>query len=114
MQELPDYLPLFLEFLSQMAPDEARKLLKDSAHILAAIHARLAKRDSPYAVIFAALLFLADTKVAPMEVTEDDDSPEALDRAWEEAAVSFGPEGFAGAGQGCSRATGMLRRMNLS
>ena len=33
--ELPDYLPLFLEFLSLCAADEARRLLDDAVHVVA-------------------------------------------------------------------------------
>ena len=46
--ELPDYLPLFLEFLSLRPVEEARTLLADTAHILAALAERLGRRQSPY------------------------------------------------------------------
>lgn len=112
--ELPDYLPLFLEFLSLLPPAEAQAHLKDAAHILAAIHARLVKRGSAYAAPFAALLFLAGAKTAPVPAEDEDDSLEALDRAWEEAAVTFGPDSLkdqTAAGDGCARAAAMLSRM---
>ena len=111
--ELPDYLPLFLEFLAQLDPKEARTLLRDAAPVIAPIQARLAKRDSAYAAVLAALLHLAEAKpVAPATLPEEDDSPEALDREWEEAAVTFGP-GAPAQDQGCSRAAAMLRRMEI-
>lgn len=114
--ELPDYLPLLLEYLSILPPHEARAMLADAAHILAALGSRLAKRGSAYAAVFDALVYLTDAEVAPVVPADDvDDSLEALDRAWEEAAVTFGPENAPGRGDaGCSRATAMLSRMNLS
>lgn len=112
--ELPDYLPLFLEFLAQLDPKEARALLRDAAPVIAPIQARLAKRESAYAAVLAALLHLAEAKpVAPASLPEEDDSLDALDREWEEAAVTFGP-GAPAQGDGCSRAAAMLRRMEIS
>jgi nitrate reductase delta subunit len=116
--ELPDYLPLFLEFLSTLEPAAARALLADAAHVLATIRDRLEKRGSAYAAVFEALLLLADAKVTPQPADADpDESFAALDRAWEETPVTFGPESMADqqqAGQGCSRAAAILARMNLA
>jgi nitrate reductase molybdenum cofactor assembly chaperone NarJ/NarW len=117
-RELPDYLPLFLEFLSLLPPAEAQGQLAATAHILATLQARLDKRGSPYSAVFAALLFLASSDApAPADDHEEDDSLEALDRAWEEAAVTFGPESLKDqttSGLGCGRAAAMLNRMNLT
>jgi nitrate reductase molybdenum cofactor assembly chaperone NarJ/NarW len=111
--ELPDYLPLYLEFLSTLEPAIARGLLGETAHILAALHGRLAKRASPYAAIFQALLHLA--AAAPevrVDEPEEDESFAALDRAWEEAAVMFGPDARPTAdGAACPKAARMLERM---
>jgi nitrate reductase delta subunit len=117
-RELPDYLPLFLEFLSVLSPAEARNLLGEAAHIIVAVGGRLAKRESPYAAVFAALAELAGGIADPatVDVEEPDtESPEAIDRAWEEAAVAFGPESTPDSqtrDQGCGRAAAMLQRMN--
>ena len=114
--ELPDYLPLFLEYLSHLDREEARGTLGDVAHILAPIQQRLAKRGSSYAFALAALLRLAEyIPAASAEVAAEgpDDTPGAIDRVWEEAAVTFGgPDAAANAGQSCSRAAGMVERMN--
>lgn len=114
--ELPDYLPLFLEFLAQQPPAEARTMLADTAHILSALAARLKKRGSNYAVLFEALGDIAAIRPDPEVVAElnkvplDDPSDlAALDRAWEEAEVRFGP-GDANT-DGCPRADAMVRRM---
>lgn len=97
-KELPDYLPLFLEFLSTLEPEEARALLADAVHILAALSERLGRRQSPYKAVFDALVAIAqdapqrDAVNALLE-TPDTDPMDlvALDAAWEEEEVRFGP-----------------------
>lgn len=91
--ELPDFLPLFLEFLSLLPEHEARALLAEPAAILQTLAERLVARGSAYAVVFQALATLANAPVIEGADTsvEDPDDLEALDAAWEEAAVHFGP-----------------------
>jgi nitrate reductase delta subunit len=96
--ELPDHLPVFLEFLSMLEIGRARRLLGEAAHVLAAIGERLKKRRSPYQSVFMALVALAASTADPKAVAallsepeEDPDDLEALDRAWAEEPVSFGP-----------------------
>lgn len=93
--ELPDFLPLFLEFLSILPLEEARSHLADAAHIVKELAARLEKRESPYAALFAAVAELAGGDAGDVQLVKDDgvkpDDLEALDAAWEEAAVTFGP-----------------------
>ena len=60
--ELPDHLPVLLEFLSTRPVAEVRDILADAAHILAALNARLDRRQSPYGAVFAALLQLSGAK----------------------------------------------------
>jgi nitrate reductase delta subunit len=95
--DLPDYLPVFLEFLSVIADAEAASLIGEAAHVLEAISARLAKRQNPYQSIFRALLTIsdkpADTAAVQSLLSIQDDDPddlEALDKAWAEAPVNFG------------------------
>jgi len=57
--ELPDYLPAVLEYLSYRDLAEARDMLGDCAHILRKIGASLASRGCPYAAVFDALLVIA-------------------------------------------------------
>jgi nitrate reductase delta subunit len=45
-RELPDFLPLFLEFLSVLPERAARSMLADAAHVIAALHGKLRARDS--------------------------------------------------------------------
>ena len=91
--ELPDFLPLFLEFLSLLPGHEAQALLAEPAGILQALAERLVTRKSAYAAVFAALATLANAPAidAPDTSAEDPDDLVALDAAWEEAAVHFGP-----------------------
>jgi nitrate reductase delta subunit len=95
--ELPDYLPLFLEFLSCCTPDEAVGLLGEPVEVIAAIGARLRGKGSPYAALFDALVGLSKAKPRQdwlgelLAAPPEDDSLEALDREWEEAAAFATP-----------------------
>lgn len=113
--ELPDYLPLYLEYLSVLPGTEARAGLADVAPILQGIYRQLVRRESGYAAPLAALLELAGVKPSAVEAEETearDDTPEAIDRAWEEQAVAFGPENDPTQGNDCGRASAMVARMN--
>lgn len=101
--ELPDFLPLFLEYAATRPQAEATALLKDVSHILAGLQERLDARGSPYAAVFAALRSLAgegrmSSAGEPAEPTPADDFA-ALDKDWEETVVTFGPGDAMG---GCS------------
>jgi nitrate reductase delta subunit len=91
--ELPDFLPLFLEFLSLLPKNEAQALLAEPAGILQSLAERLVSRKSAYAAVFQALATLANAPAIDLPDTsvEDPDDLAALDAAWEEAAVHFGP-----------------------
>jgi nitrate reductase molybdenum cofactor assembly chaperone NarJ/NarW len=91
--ELPDFLPLFLEFLSLLPDIEARALLAEPASILRALADRLATRNTPYATVMTALAELAQAPTAGRSEIPDEDPSDlvALDAAWEETAVRFGP-----------------------
>ncbi|RSK35932.1 nitrate reductase molybdenum cofactor assembly chaperone [Rhodovulum iodosum] len=113
--ELPDHLPVLLEFLSTRPFAEAQETLADAAHILDALAARLGRRDSGYAAAFAALLQLSGTRadaeaVADMLAQPDDDPTDlvALDAVWEETEVTFGSDPNAG----CPQVRDMLAAMD--
>ena len=98
--ELPDYLPLFLEFLSTRPLGEAREYLADIVHIVSVLKERLRRRKSIYAEVCAALETLAGVKPDRQEVEEllerPDDDPhdlDAIDRVWAEEPVTFGGPG---------------------
>lgn len=107
-RELPDYLPLVLEYLSRQPADEARDWLRHVGHIIGLLAARAEERKSPYAVLFELLVEYPDGKLdlGPLRRRASkeprDDTPEAMDRVWEEEAVRFGAEA---PGEDCSPPT---------
>ncbi|MRU14687.1 nitrate reductase molybdenum cofactor assembly chaperone [Roseovarius sp. A21] len=113
--ELPDHLPVLLEFLATRPFTEVQETLADAAHILAALRDRLARRESPYGAVFASLLQIAGVKADAGAVAElleqPDDDPsdlEALDAVWEETEVTFGPD----PNGGCPQVRDMLAKMD--
>src|SRR5699024_3838270 len=96
--ELPDYVPMFVEFCSELEPADAIGWLEDVGRLLQLLHARLAEHESRYAVLLEPLLVLAgcpvrdETVQAEVAQEERDDTPEALDRVWLEEPVTFGPD----------------------
>lgn len=86
LDELPDYLPAVLEFVSTQPPAEAKAFLSEMAHIINAIFNALQQRQSTYASITRALLELAGEKVQAVKLAQD----EPLDTAWEEPVVFDG------------------------
>jgi nitrate reductase delta subunit len=114
--ELPDFLPLFLEFLATLPQAEACEMLGQPAHILAALAERLRKRQSPYEAVFRALTALAAVKPKGEEVSAllalPDPDPldlAALDAAWEDEAVTFGPGASGCKDELTARVRGALR-----
>ncbi|HET9426821.1 MAG TPA: nitrate reductase molybdenum cofactor assembly chaperone [Allosphingosinicella sp.] len=92
--ELPDFVPVFLEYASCLPPAEAREALGQPAHVFAALAERLDKRGSPYGAIFHALVTLAGVRpdaaaVAELQENTPDEDPARIDEEWEEAPVSF-------------------------
>jgi nitrate reductase molybdenum cofactor assembly chaperone NarJ/NarW len=84
--ELPDYLPVVLEYASTQPPAAARAFLAETAHIVRAIFSALIKRNSGYASVLAAVLDLAGERAEPVQLIEEP----ALDESWAE------PEAFGG------------------
>jgi nitrate reductase delta subunit len=97
-RELPDYLPLVLEYLSLRPAEEIGDWLRHVVHILELLAARAAERGSPYAQLFEVLVEIAQGRVdltlmrRRVATEARDDTPEAIDEVWEEEAVRFGPE----------------------
>ena len=84
--ELPDYLPVMLEFVSTQPPREARAFLGEMAHIFNAIFNALQQRESAYASVLGALLELSGEKAHAVRIAPD----EAMDASWEEPVVFDG------------------------
>lgn len=105
--QLPDYLPAFLEFLALQPQQQAREHLHEIAHILMAIEGALRRRASAYAGVFDLLLQWSGAAEAGVgsvdsghrpaadghrnggEPGDDDTSFAAIDAAWAEAPVNF-------------------------
>lgn len=117
--ELPDHLPVLLEFLATRPADEAQDVLSDAAHIFAALVERLNRRESSYAPVFAALTQIAGVQADDEAVAEllaqpdvDPDDLKALDAIWEESEVLFGPDPNAGCPQVRDMLAGMDQPVN--
>ena len=78
--ELPDYLPVVLEFSATLSDTQARDFLAEFAHLLTSLYSALVGQRSRYACLFAALLELAGQKIQLTEVQAN----EPVDLSWEE------------------------------
>lgn len=78
--ELPDYLPVVLEFASTQPTAIARSFLSETAPILNALHAALVRRGSRYAAVLGAVLEVAGERVVHVDLPPE----EPLDAGWAE------------------------------
>lgn len=84
--EMPDFLPVVLQFLSTQPPHQSRMFLGEMTHILNSIFNVLQKRNSAYASVLGALIELAGEKAYPVKIVLD----EPIDCIWEEPTVFDG------------------------
>ena len=90
-RELPDYLPVLLEYLSCRDLAEARVMLADCAHILTTIGRSLVARGSRYAAVLQALLVIAgESPIDAAKVPPVREERESLDRDWAEQPAFAG------------------------
>jgi nitrate reductase delta subunit len=113
--ELPDFVPVFLEYASCLSPVEAREMLGQPAHVFAALAERLDKREAKYAAIFRCLVSLAKARVdadarAVVDENTPPEDPVDVDAEWEEAPVSFS----AGAAYEMGGPTGVVAKIRAS
>jgi nitrate reductase delta subunit len=90
--EMPDHLPVVLEYASTQPPREARDFLGEMAHIFNVIFSALDKRQSRYASVLGALIELAGETAQAVSVP--DEAP--VDETWSEPAAF---DGCSSAGQ---------------
>lgn len=89
--ELPDYLPMMLEFAA-VDPVRGAELLGNAAPVLDLLHGRLKARDSLYAAVLHATVLAAGARLGEVPLTDaPDPTPEELDKAYEDQPVMFGP-----------------------
>jgi nitrate reductase delta subunit len=107
--QLPDYIPLYLEFLSEQDADFAEEWLGDICHLLTMLSERLIDRECYYSVLFDALVDISGLYVNRAEIAETvskemrDDTIEAIDKEWEDKEIKFSDPMQAGqAGSQCS------------
>lgn len=81
--ELPDYVPLFLEYLSQLPNQDASKMLGEAVDVLALIGRKLKGNSSPYHSVFAVLEGMSPVAAQAL--------PEVPIREMEETIIQFGP-----------------------
>lgn len=81
--ELPDYLPLFLEYLSLLPDAQALALLGEAVHVLALIGAKLERNGSSYHAVFKVLENLSPVQARELTV--------APVRDMDQAMAAFGP-----------------------
>ena len=84
--ELPDHLPVVLEFASTQPPEVARSFLGEMAHILNALFSALLARGTPYASVVAAILEVSGQQAQSVPVAPE---PE-IDESWDEPAAFDG------------------------
>lgn len=90
--ELPDYLPMFLEFLAMQTQEKAEDLLSEIIDIVGFIHKKLNEKDNPYKYLLAAIIQLSKRKPAEARIAKMVlEMPEiSIDEAYEEVPVTFG------------------------
>jgi len=114
--ELPDYLPLFLDYCSTLPDEAARDMLAEPGVVLVALAARLAEKGSDYAPLFALLCDIAGVEMDEeaknaLPPAEDPESLEELDAQWEEEEIRFGAEAVPDPNAACPKVGQMLDRM---
>lgn len=75
-KELPDYLPLLLEFASLLEAEEGQSFLSRWNKVLRQLHANLAEADSPY----AALIGVIEARSRTPEAGDAKEAPRAARR----------------------------------
>lgn len=116
-EHTPDYLPMFLEYLSILPPEQARETMDGAIDVIAVLGERLKKRESGYAVLFDALQETAIRKPDEKKLqgalnlnAGDEPTAQEMDAAWEQQfAFAMAQQNVDGGG--CPKAEEMLKRM---
>jgi len=114
--ELPDFLPLFLDYCSTLPDQAARDTLAEPGVVLVALAARLDERGSDYAPLLVLLCEIAGVEMdedaaGSLPPPEDPATLAELDAQWEEEEVRFGTEAAPNPAAACPQASAMLERM---
>ena len=96
--QLPDYIPLYLEFLSEQTPEYIEEWLGDICHLMTMLSERLIDRECYYSVLFDSLIDISGQEVdleeraeigEAVKAEERDDTVEAIDKEWEDKEIRF-------------------------
>jgi nitrate reductase delta subunit len=93
--QLPDYIPLYLEFLSEQTKDFAQEWLGDITHLMAMLSERLRERNCHYSILFDTLIDLSGLEIDRKPIAkavkneERDDTIEAIDKEWIDKEIKF-------------------------
>jgi nitrate reductase delta subunit len=114
--ELPDYLPLFLDYCSTLPVALARDTLAEPGVVLIALTARLADKGSDYAPLFALLCEIAglemdEAAANALPPVEDPETLEELDAQWEEEEIRFTADAAPDPNAACPQVSAILDRM---
>ena len=114
--ELPDYLPLFLDYCSTLPDAIARDTLAEPGVVLIALAARLSDKGSDYAPVLALLCEIAglemDEEAAKaLPPAEDPETLEELDAQWEEEEIRFTADAAPDPTAACPQVSAILDRM---
>ena len=87
--ELPDYLPMFLEFLSGLDWNDAMVYLESASRHIVPLNNELKKENCPWQTVTEALLCLASVKGAEDRLSRDDLMPDIEAESFDRP-VTFG------------------------
>lgn len=77
--ELPDYLPLVLEFLSEVDNEVASRILADAVSVINHVGGKLKESDNPYAPLFDVIVDMSPCEPRPLIDPPVRDMDEAMD-----------------------------------
>jgi len=119
--QLPDYIPLYLEFLSEQASEFIEEWLGDICHLLTMLSERLIERECYYSVLFDSLIEISgqdvDSKTRAevaetVKKEERDDTIEAIDKEWEDKEIRFDDPMVGSCPSGTGSASGLQQSSN--
>lgn len=117
-EEMPDYLPLFAEYMASLPPAEASDSMGSIVNILSSLAERLKNRDSFYAAFLHAMIETANRAPDPKAVEDylakasgGALSHDQMDKEWEEQFAFDNTPQTTGITSGCPKAEEMLSRI---
>jgi len=91
--ELPDYLPAFLEFISlSQSTQVAAEILSEPITIIGKVYQKLQEKENTYQYIFSAIISLSakQPEIDKVSSLSRADKPMDLDREYSEEPIRFG------------------------